>query len=600
VKRLFSKVNKGVNDKQMDNLVNEKVKDGEFTPSSSKTEMNTDDKFKGNGIELMDYQKKMMENIVRNKNKNNDDHQGNDLFKEIQVKDINTNHRRILESLYNDFIEDFTMKKILSENILNPVEGFIFYYLHYNHKVRFENDSLFQVFIEFLKEELNYSTTFGEINLLLDEKFLFLKNIILKNNYFSIFENTNKGNASFIGNIIVFSTSETLNAETIDYLAGNLEYKIVPDKNKYKIQFKDDFSLIMSIENKKRVETFMNREGERITKALQGFSEASKSLELNNKQMIYNFIKEIPKEFLLNREFFPCLEYYLSVNSYSASLVLETNSSHREASRIYFRDTIIIKTAQDIIEDNFNKLVRVMKSRVGLEENLTVAFIWFELKEQIKIYFSDLFVENYGSYFKRDELTKDNIIIEYCKIEEIDTLNYINIGYLTYYLMDIGVLKNGNFMSNSYMVGKDVEVIKESLNLISFEKRLMRSNENHLKDFNDIDVMTGTEFEQFVADLFSKMGYLSVVTKTSGDQGIDVIAEKNGKRFGIQSKCYGSKVNNSAVQEVVAGLSYYNCDKGIVVTNSYFTRSAIELAEKNNVILWDRDMLKEKFADFFY
>ncbi|MER2262217.1 MAG: restriction endonuclease [Psychrobacillus sp.] len=111
--------------------------------------------------------------------------------------------------------------------------------------------------------------------------------------------------------------------------------------------------------------------------------------------------------------------------------------------------------------------------------------------------------------------------------------------------------------------------------------------------------MTGIEFEHFVAELFSKMGYLSVVTKASGDQGIDVIAEKNGRKFGIQSKCYGSKVNNSAVQEVVAGLSYYNCDKGIVVTNNYFTNSAIELAKINNIILWDRDMLKEKFADFF-
>lgn len=38
-------------------------------------------------------------------------------------------------------------------------------------------------------------------------------------------------------------------------------------------------------------------------------------------------------------------------------------------------------------------------------------------------------------------------------------------------------------------------------------------------------------------------------------------------------------------------------DKGIVVTNNYFTASATELAKSNNVILWDRDMLKRKMEE---
>ena len=49
------------------------------------------------------------------------------------------------------------------------------------------------------------------------------------------------------------------------------------------------------------------------------------------------------------------------------------------------------------------------------------------------------------------------------------------------------------------------------------------------------------------------------------------------------------KVTNSAVQEVVASLAYYTRNKGIVVTNSFFTQSAKELAKVNNVELWDRN-----------
>ena len=111
--------------------------------------------------------------------------------------------------------------------------------------------------------------------------------------------------------------------------------------------------------------------------------------------------------------------------------------------------------------------------------------------------------------------------------------------------------------------------------------------------------MAGIEFEVFVAELFKKMGYKASVTKASGDQGIDVVAEKNGVRYGIQAKCYSSNVSNSAVQEVVAGISFYKCDRAIVVTNNYFTSSAIDLAKANSVVLWNREMLKQKIVDLF-
>ena len=116
---------------------------------------------------------------------------------------------------------------------------------------------------------------------------------------------------------------------------------------------------------------------------------------------------------------------------------------------------------------------------------------------------------------------------------------------------------------------------------------------------DDIDLMSGSEFEEFVGTLFKKMGYSSQVTKQSGDQGLDVIASKYGTKIGIQAKCYSNTVGNSAIQEAVAGKSFYRCDKVIVITNNYFTPAAIELAQSNDVILWNRDMLKEKIKELF-
>ena len=117
-------------------------------------------------------------------------------------------------------------------------------------------------------------------------------------------------------------------------------------------------------------------------------------------------------------------------------------------------------------------------------------------------------------------------------------------------------------------------------------------------DINKIDRMGGRQFEIFIAKLFKKMGYSTEVTPESGDQGIDVIAKDGNITIGIQTKRLAGKVSNTAVQEVVAGLRFHNCDKGIVVSNNYFTQSAIDLASANNIELWDRDVLIRKLSTF--
>lgn len=104
---------------------------------------------------------------------------------------------------------------------------------------------------------------------------------------------------------------------------------------------------------------------------------------------------------------------------------------------------------------------------------------------------------------------------------------------------------------------------------------------------------TGLEFESYCAVLLEKNGYESVeVTKASGDQGIDILATYNGVKYAIQCKLYSKPVGNSAVQQAYSGKTFYNCHIGVVLTNSIFTPSAIELAEKLGVVLWDKYTLE--------
>ena len=92
-------------------------------------------------------------------------------------------------------------------------------------------------------------------------------------------------------------------------------------------------------------------------------------------------------------------------------------------------------------------------------------------------------------------------------------------------------------------------------------------------------------FELFCAEELRRNGWDSHVTKGSGDQGADVIAQKRGMRLVVQCKLYSRTVGNKAVQEVVAARAHEGAHAAAVVTNSNFTLPARELAATNGVLL---------------
>lgn len=112
-----------------------------------------------------------------------------------------------------------------------------------------------------------------------------------------------------------------------------------------------------------------------------------------------------------------------------------------------------------------------------------------------------------------------------------------------------------------------------------------------LEVVNKIPRMGGIEFEEFLRDLYDALGY--VVYKTDiNDQGADLIVLNGEEKIVIQAKRYKNKVSNSAIQQVYTAKAFYDCHKAIVITNSEFTKSAREVAEKVGVELWDSASLQ--------
>jgi restriction system protein len=93
-----------------------------------------------------------------------------------------------------------------------------------------------------------------------------------------------------------------------------------------------------------------------------------------------------------------------------------------------------------------------------------------------------------------------------------------------------------------------------------------------------IDAMTGTQFEDYVAARLRRAGWRVTFTSVSGDYGVDLIAEKDGKSVAIQCKRHSNSVGVAAVQQVVSGARHHGCTKSIVVSNQEFTQAAKQLA----------------------
>lgn len=122
----------------------------------------------------------------------------------------------------------------------------------------------------------------------------------------------------------------------------------------------------------------------------------------------------------------------------------------------------------------------------------------------------------------------------------------------------------------------------EAINLASEQIFLLSEYDDDFVDSND---KTGFDFEQYCARKIEQTGWRARVSKRGSDQGVDIIAEKDGFVVVVQCKDYEKPVGNKAVQEALAGKSFEFADKAAVVAKNGFTKSASDLARRTGVVL---------------
>jgi hypothetical protein len=106
--------------------------------------------------------------------------------------------------------------------------------------------------------------------------------------------------------------------------------------------------------------------------------------------------------------------------------------------------------------------------------------------------------------------------------------------------------------------------------------------------FEVIDTMTGVEFEEALVELLEMLGFSDVHRIGGYDKGADITFVDGGVRVAVQAKRSSSAVGIDAVRQLIDGRHRYECKRGLLVTNSYFTEHAVECATEWDIELWDR------------
>ena len=127
-------------------------------------------------------------------------------------------------------------------------------------------------------------------------------------------------------------------------------------------------------------------------------------------------------------------------------------------------------------------------------------------------------------------------------------------------------------------------------NPIDYIEKMIEKSDSEINYDPDMDPF---EYEHYCSSIFRNNGWDSKATQGSSDQGVDVIAKKDDIKLVAQCKKFTKAVGNKAVQEIVAGIKYYQADIGIVIAPNGFTKSAEKLAEANKIKLIHHSQIKD-------
>ena len=111
-----------------------------------------------------------------------------------------------------------------------------------------------------------------------------------------------------------------------------------------------------------------------------------------------------------------------------------------------------------------------------------------------------------------------------------------------------------------------------------------------------IDTMSSREFEDFLVNLFVRMGYRVARLGSRGNGNANLLLAHSGGPTVVQVQRRVATVSQEAVRHAAAAMNRFRATRALVVTSSSYSQSAITLADSSGVTLWNRSTLASELA----
>lgn len=119
-----------------------------------------------------------------------------------------------------------------------------------------------------------------------------------------------------------------------------------------------------------------------------------------------------------------------------------------------------------------------------------------------------------------------------------------------------------------------------------------------LRTLEQMQRLEPAEFEQFTAWLYTQEGYDSAVMGMTGDQGVDVMLQKDGRKIIVQCKRYEGNVGQPTVRDLYGAMFHFQAQEAHLVTSGTISRQAeewavgkpIKLVDGNDLVAWVNEL----------
>lgn len=282
-------------------------------------------------------------------------------------------------------------------------------------------------------------------------------------------------------------------------------------------------------------------------------------------------------------------ETYINIIYQKSNFIIDDESSKQDETKNQHYENELIQ---------ISKLIAPILKLQG--EKFSLYFTLALIKQLSIEYYSELFQQKYGALFNGFELANvKEAIYQYSILPSLNTeKNSLDLAMFTYFLMHHNAFTNQDFYQNLEYVFKELQNQTKIQQEKIFQKHLFISKDELLKEIEEIEIIsemkTKDRFEIFVLELLQKLDYKNVQRPIN--KFLDYIVFINNHQLGLNIiyQQDESILSQKHLNHLVAGLKYHQIDKGMIITNSTFTEETKNLANKQNIIIWDKNILKQK------